>query len=209
VLATFAAAFALGIVFNAVPGVVFAQTVRIGARGGFKPALAVQIGSLVGDALWAILGLLGVGLLLQVQALRLPVGIAGAIYLCWLAWHAWRAANEQFSVGTAPGFGIKRALRSGMLLSITNPNNIAYWAALGSARQRSRSGWHPRSAARGLRDILRRLYGVLGALVFFLRRNGRSDIPPRRSALGARHLSCLRGRVPGARGRVGSRSFEN
>lgn len=54
-------------------------------RGGFRPALAAQIGSLAGDALWAVLGLAGIGLLLQLEALRVPVGIAGALHLLWLA----------------------------------------------------------------------------------------------------------------------------
>ena len=59
-LTLFTAAFLLGLVFNAAPGPVFAETVRRSLRGGFRPALAVQIGSLVGDALWAVLGLAGV-----------------------------------------------------------------------------------------------------------------------------------------------------
>ena len=92
-LTFFASAFLLGLIFNAAPGAVFAETVKQGARGGFKPALAVQIGSLVGDALWALLGLTGVGILLQADALRMPVGIAGVAYLLWLAWDAWRAAG--------------------------------------------------------------------------------------------------------------------
>ncbi len=133
-LATLVAAFALGIVFNAAPGAVFAETVRQGVRGGFGPALAVQIGSLVGDGLWAVLGLAGVGLLLQMESFRLPVGVAGAAYLAWLARDSWRAANREFSiVATGPTSSTSRALRSGVLLSVTNPQNIAYWAAIGSA----------------------------------------------------------------------------
>ena len=133
-LTTFVAAFGLGLVFNAVPGAIFAETVRQGVRGGFKPALAVQIGSLVGDALWAVLGLIGIGLLLQVESLRLPVGITGALYLGWLAWDAWRAANREFAIDlSGPTANIKKALRAGVVLSVTNPQNIAYWAALGSA----------------------------------------------------------------------------
>ena len=50
------AAFILGLVFNATPGPVFAETVRQGVRGGFRSALAVQFGSLVGDALWPVVG---------------------------------------------------------------------------------------------------------------------------------------------------------
>ena len=128
------AAFVLGLLFNAAPGAVFAATVKQGVRGGFRPALAVQLGSLAGDALWAVLGLLGVGLLLQLDAIRVPVGLAGVAYLLWLSLVSWRSANEEFTVdeGHAPDAS-GEALRSGVVLSLTNPQNIAYWAALGSA----------------------------------------------------------------------------
>lgn len=129
----FFTAFFLGFIFNAAPGAVFAETIRQGIRGGFKPAFAVQIGSLVGDALWAVLGLAGVGLLLQLDFLRLPVGIAGVVYLLWLAWNAWQEANREFSVKPQGTAHQQKALRSGVLLSVTNPQNVAYWAALGSA----------------------------------------------------------------------------
>jgi chemosensory pili system protein ChpE/L-lysine exporter family protein LysE/ArgO len=66
-LSLFVAAFLLGLLFNAAPGAVFAETVRQGVRGGFRPALSVQLGSLAGDALWAVLGLAGVGLLVQAR----------------------------------------------------------------------------------------------------------------------------------------------
>lgn len=129
----FLSAFVLGLVFNATPGAVFAETVRQGVRGGFRPAFAVQIGSLVGDALWAVLGLVGIGLLLQLEALRLPIGVAGVAYLLWLARDAWRAASREFSVALDGEVQRRRALKAGMMLSVTNPQNVAYWAALGSA----------------------------------------------------------------------------
>lgn len=128
----FVSAFLLGLVFNAAPGAVFAETVRRGVRGGYRPALAVQIGSLAGDATWAVLGLAGVGLLWQLEALRLPVGLAGVVYLLWLARDAWVASRMEFHVSAGTGEA-GSALRSGVLLSLTNPQNIAYWAALGSA----------------------------------------------------------------------------
>jgi chemosensory pili system protein ChpE len=131
-LTLFISAFLLGLVFNAAPGAVFAETVRQGVHGGFRPALAVQIGSLVGDALWALLGLLGIGLLLQLAWLRLPIGLAGAAYLLWLAADSWRAASREFVIGDA-SVQRRRALRAGVTLSVTNPQNVAYWAALGSA----------------------------------------------------------------------------
>jgi chemosensory pili system protein ChpE/L-lysine exporter family protein LysE/ArgO len=127
------AAFLLGLVFNATPGAVFAETVRRGATGGFKAALAVQIGSLVGDATWAVLGLMGVGLLLQVDALKWPVGLVGAAYLIWLSWDSWKAASIAFSVHENQDEKARSGLKSGVILSLTNPQNLAYWAALGSA----------------------------------------------------------------------------
>jgi chemosensory pili system protein ChpE len=126
-------AFAFGVVFNATPGPVFAETVRQGLRGGFRPALAVQLGSLVGDALWAIVGLLGVGVLARVESLRTPISIAGVAYLLWLAWNAWQSRRSEVSACVGAETTHRRAFRSGAFLSLTNPQNIAYWAAVGSA----------------------------------------------------------------------------
>jgi chemosensory pili system protein ChpE len=133
-LTLIATAFGLGLLFNAAPGPVFAATVQVGVRGGFKPALAVQVGSIVGDGVWAILGLTGVGVLLQLEGLRLGIGAAGVAYLLWLAWQSWRASREEFVVGApATPADTRRAWRLGVALSLTNPQNVAYWAAIGSA----------------------------------------------------------------------------
>lgn len=130
-------AFLLGLVFNAAPGAVFAETVRQGLRGGWRPALSVQLGSLVGDATWAVLGLLGIGLALQWDALRWPVGLAGAAYLAWLSWDSWQCARTVHEVGgplgAAPPRRAQRPALTGVMLSLTNPQNLAYWAAMGSA----------------------------------------------------------------------------
>lgn len=127
------AAFLLGLVFNAAPGAIFAETVRRAAIGGFRPALAVQIGSLVGDATWAALGLIGVGFLLQVELLKWPLGLVGVVYLLWLSWDSWKLASVAFKVQQTEDDQASSALRSGVVLSLSNPQNLAYWAALGSA----------------------------------------------------------------------------
>lgn len=132
-LTLLATAFGLGLLFNAAPGPVFAATVQVGVRGGFKPALAVQLGSIVGDGVWAVVGLAGVGVLLQLEALRLSIGAAGIAYLLWLAWQSWRASREEFAVDATTPADTRRAWRSGIALSLTNPQNIGYWAAIGSA----------------------------------------------------------------------------
>jgi chemosensory pili system protein ChpE/L-lysine exporter family protein LysE/ArgO len=136
----FLTAVVLGFVFNAAPGAVFAETVRQAVRGGFRPAFAVQAGSLVGDATWAALGLAGAGALMQADLLRVPVGFAGVAYLLWLARDAWRAADVEFRAAhdgsrAADGAPDARphALRAGVTLSLTNPQNLGFWAAVGSA----------------------------------------------------------------------------
>lgn len=127
-------AFTLGLVFNATPGPVFALTIRQGARGGFRSALAVQFGSLVGDVVWAIVGLVGVGLLVQLDSLRTPISAASILYLIWLAREAWRASRNEFAVNAAEDrVNHRGAFRAGALLSLTNPQHVAYWAAMGSA----------------------------------------------------------------------------
>ncbi len=133
-LGLFAMAFGLGMLFNAAPGAVFAETIRRSLDGGYRPALAVQVGSLVGDAAWAILGLAGIGILLQSETLKVPVGIGGALYLGWLAYDSWRdSAATPPEPGEATSDATSGALRSGVILSLSNPQNVAYWAALGSA----------------------------------------------------------------------------
>jgi chemosensory pili system protein ChpE len=133
-LTLFATAFGLGLLLNAAPGPVFAETVRRGLRGGFRVALALQAGSLVGDAAWAAVGLLSIGLLLRVDTLRLPLGLCGATYLVWLAWQSWRSAREEFPVPLGESATARQeALTAGLVLSLTNPQHLAYWAAIGTA----------------------------------------------------------------------------
>ncbi|MGC6454657.1 MAG: LysE family transporter [Candidatus Puniceispirillaceae bacterium] len=133
-LGIFVMAFGLGLLFNAAPGAVFAETIRRSLDGGYRPALAVQFGSLVGDAVWAGLGLAGIGILLQSTALKVPVGIAGAGYLAWLAFDSWRESGATATDMAAGAAGSPTgAMRSGVILSLSNPQNVAYWAALGSA----------------------------------------------------------------------------
>ena len=58
--------------------------------------------------------------------------VRDAINLVWLAADSWRQASREFSLdGSA---GSPRALRAGVMLSVTNPQNLADWAAVGSAK---------------------------------------------------------------------------
>lgn len=115
------------------PGAVFAESLRRGLRGGFGPALAVQLGSLSGDLVWAVLGLLGAAALFSVPLVQTPLALMGAVFLAWLAWQALRDGIAPMpALGPADGrAGSGPALVSGTVLSLSNPMNVTFWAGLG------------------------------------------------------------------------------
>lgn len=131
-LAIFLAAMLFGLAFCASPGAVFSETLRRGLTGGFRSALLVQLGSLIGDAVWALIGLTGLVLLLTEDGVRLPLTFACAAYLAWLGVQglrdAWRPPAQE--TDHAPG---RNAFGAGALLSLSNPKNVVFWGALGSA----------------------------------------------------------------------------
>lgn len=127
----------LGLAFCAPPGVVNAESVRRGLQGGFRPALMVQLGSLIGDAFWAILAFSGLALLVGAAPVRLVLGLVGTAFLLHLAWSALHAALVS---GAAPavagGKGVlddalKGAFVRGATFSLTNPFALAFWLGAG------------------------------------------------------------------------------
>lgn len=132
-------AFGVGLAFNAAPGAVTAESVRRGIRGGFRPALGVQVGSLVGDGVWAVLGLAGVGALVAVPAVRVPVALAGCAVLAWLGVAGLREAlrpSTSSAVGPLAAPAEARwgpSLRAGAALSLGNPWNVVYWSGVAGA----------------------------------------------------------------------------
>lgn len=131
-LAIFLAAMLFGLAFCASPGAVFSETLRHGLTGGFRPALLVQLGSLIGDAVWALIGLTSLVLLLAQDSVRVPLTIACALYLAWLGVQglrdAWRPPVQEEDDQQG-----RNAFGAGALLSLSNPKNIVFWGALGSA----------------------------------------------------------------------------
>ena len=132
-LTIFFYALVFGFVFCLSPGAVLAETLRRGLLHGFTPALMVQIGSLVGDAVWAVIGLTGIALLIQHDAVRVPLTIVCALYLAWLGVRSLIDAWQLPEAGSAPTSSGQNALAVGAAISLANPKNIVYWGALGSA----------------------------------------------------------------------------
>lgn len=130
--------FWLGLVFNAAPGPVFTESLRRGVRGGFRPSLGVQVGSLVGDALWAILGLAGAAALLTQPHLRIPITLAGCLVLALLGIQGITAAarrpqTEQLVSAEGTAGTLRGPIIAGALMSLSNVWNVVYWGGAGGA----------------------------------------------------------------------------
>ncbi|PMU75212.1 LysE family transporter, partial [Pseudomonas sp. GP01-A1] len=132
-LTIFFSALVFGFVFCLSPGAVLAETLRRGLLQGFAPALLVQIGSLVGDAVWAVIGLTGMALLIQHESVRVPLTAVCGLYLAWLGIRSLMDAWRLPEAGRAPARSGQNALVVGAAISLANPKNIVYWGALGSA----------------------------------------------------------------------------
>ena len=127
----FISAMALGFLFNAAPGAIFTESLRRGIKGGFKSALYVQFGSLVGDLIWAVIGLGGAAVLFEIDAIKIPMAIFGGVLLAWLAFNSFVDATKKIpSINLTLKQDDKTELMVGAALSLSNPINITYWAGM-------------------------------------------------------------------------------
>lgn len=124
-----ASGLTIGVAYTVVPGPVNTEATRRSLKGGFGPALKVQIGSLVGDVLWAILGLTGAVVALQRDSIAIMLGLVGAGFLFALARSAFRGAAD--IDGHEPESPRGSGWRVGIMFSLANPAGIAFWSGVG------------------------------------------------------------------------------
>lgn len=127
----FLSAFGLGIAFCALPGAVTAQVLRRGLERGFFSALSLQLGALVGVAVWAIIALIGAAMLVQNVLARLILGTVGVLLLLLLMGQALRDAYRGKAVEVKSS-NVRGDFVLGAALSLANPGAIAFWLGLGS-----------------------------------------------------------------------------
>ncbi len=125
----------MGVVYAGAPGPVNVETIRHGMKGGFMDSLAVQTGASVGRITYALLALLGAGLLLQGESIQLAMGIFGMSVLIYLGINAirrWRDLVSHTDVPTARKATTGRAFGTGVTLSLANPLAIVFWLSIDS-----------------------------------------------------------------------------
>lgn len=132
-LNTLIAGVLLGISFCMPVGPVTIETVRRGLRGGFRPALALQLGSIIGDTTFCILAFLGLAPLVTHAAIRVPLWLLGAAVLAYLGIGALRDARRGVTLQVAEALTGKDSFRTGAVMSLTNPLAILWWVSIGGA----------------------------------------------------------------------------
>lgn len=127
--ALFAAAFAMSIAFAAQPGVITFEATRRGSMRGWRAALQLELGSLVGDATWALIALLGASLLFQNRFIATGLSLFGCLLLLRFAWDAWQAAHAEPGPTTTQPTHVND-FAAGAMLSLSNPQNLTFWVGM-------------------------------------------------------------------------------
>jgi threonine/homoserine/homoserine lactone efflux protein len=125
----------IGIVYVATPGPISVETLKQGMKGGFIDALAVQAGSSIGLIVYALLALLGAGLLFQAEIWRLLTSVSGITVLFYLGITTIldgrklvRHPNNRHLERSSA----RRAFSMGAILSLTSPLDFVFWLSISS-----------------------------------------------------------------------------
>jgi L-lysine exporter family protein LysE/ArgO len=107
---------------------------------GFKPGFWLGLGSCIGDLVYATLALAGMSALLQFDAVRWVVWIGGAAMLLFLTWKMAKEATlpalapaDRAGDAQAPEASASRGFVRGVMLAMSSPSAILWFAAVGGA----------------------------------------------------------------------------
>lgn len=127
--------FGLGFVVAAAIGPISLLCIRTVLRGALSAGVAIGAGAATVDATYALLGALGAGQLLEIDALQLALGLVGAAVLALLGartlWSAFRVrlGGESDEEVASPW----RAFLTSLAATASNPSTILSWAAVFAA----------------------------------------------------------------------------
>ncbi len=118
-------------------GVVNVALINTSIRDGVRAAALFALGSCIGDLIYAMASLFGIGLLLQYSIVRLllyVVGAAALLAMSWLAFRsAWRVDSPQLDVATLAPSEPHKLFLYGLGLTLASPSAIIWFAAVGGS----------------------------------------------------------------------------
>lgn len=117
------------------PGPISAEMVRRCLAGGFWAGFSLNFGACTGDAVWAVLVALGIGLFFTTPGAQLALGVVSLGLLAMLVISFARRAYQSWAGKDAPQVrfdGAKAGFALGLSLALASPWNVTFWlAALG------------------------------------------------------------------------------
>jgi chemosensory pili system protein ChpE len=135
----------MGLAYVAPPGPVNLETVRRGLTGGFRMALYLQVGALLGDLFYAVLAMVGAPVLVTNTLIHALLGVAAVALLVSLGWAAlcdgWQAlrpgAASPALIPPAPyppaACASWRSFLAGAAISAANPLAVVFWLSVDRA----------------------------------------------------------------------------
>jgi L-lysine exporter family protein LysE/ArgO len=129
-------------------GIVNVALINTAIRSGTAPAMLLGLGSCFGDLAYAVLSLLGIGLLLRYTAVHWLLWSVGGAVLLYLFVDALRAAftPKKFTTADSDSLPLNRfnLFMRGLALSLASPTSIIWFAAVGGSLIASSGAASPR-----------------------------------------------------------------
>jgi chemosensory pili system protein ChpE len=116
----------------AVPGAVFAEALPLGFSKGFRPVLFLELGASAGDAVWAIIALVGLAFLVQDPMTKLGLGVLGSAFLFYLAYKTLTDQRKGRPRKEVCGSS-RNVFVTGAIISFASPFQIAFWLGIGAS----------------------------------------------------------------------------
>ena len=118
-----------GLILQISVGPVCIAVLHKGIDQGFRHAFAMSWGAALVDALYISLSVVGVSALLQFQSARIIIGLGGALLLLLFGLRYLRAPAENNRIRQRSESPL-RSLAYGVVLTLTNPLTILFWAGV-------------------------------------------------------------------------------
>lgn len=136
-LALFGTGFLLSLSLCLDIGVVNIALINTAIRNGVRAAALFALGSCIGDLIYAIASLLGIGLLLQYEWMKLVLYATGTVVLLAMSAMAVRAAIREVPSATTDDEKVpadpRRMFLYGLGVTLASPSAIIWFAAVGGS----------------------------------------------------------------------------
>ena len=136
-LALFSTAFVMGLSGAMAPGPVLTATIAESLRRGFSAGPLIVLGHAILELILLALVVGGLGTVLRLAPVAAVLGLAGGTMLVWMGIRTVRTARQAVEqglaaqrAGAAPAGGM-HPVAAGVLLSLSNPYWILWWATVG------------------------------------------------------------------------------